>query len=65
MNKYLYEATAYTGQWSHRRRFFPSRHDAKVWANSEFEEEDVCEVWLTTISTETGEIVENKPILTK
>lgn len=65
MNKYLYEAIAYTGQWSHRRKFFPSLDDAKEWAKSEFEEDDVCEVWLTTIATATGEIVENEPILTK
>lgn len=61
----IWEVIAYTGQWAHRRRFFVLLSDAREWATDEFEEDDVIEVWLTTISTTTGEIIENKPILTK
>ena len=63
MNKYLYEIVAYTGRWAHRRKFFVDESDAMEWANSEFEEEDVIEVWRATIDVATGEIVENIPIL--
>lgn len=61
----IYEVIAYTGRWAHRRKFFVRLSDAREWATEQFEESDVCEVWLTTVSTKTGEIIENKPILTK
>ena len=69
--KVFYEVLAYTGRWAHRRLYFNDESAARSYAEQEFKEEDVIEVWLTTISAErTGiygslEIVSNYPIFSK
>lgn len=69
--KVFYEVTAYTGTWSHRRLYFNDEAVARRYAEQEFEEDDVLEVWLTTISAERSgsfgalEIISNMPILCK
>lgn len=69
--KVFYEVIAYTGRWAHRRLYFNDYPAAYKYAENELENDDVLEVWITTISAErTGsfgalEIISNMPILCK
>lgn len=48
----VYQITAYTGQWAHRRLFFNDLDVAMKYAKNEVECDDVREVWLTIIDTD-------------